>query len=335
MQDVQFIKWVVINKSKHTWENIFISIVADPDLGASNDDYLGCDTSRNLAFCYNFNNNDTSYGNNPPAFGFLILRGVENRKVYPIQRYKMTSFVKFNNISSSPPPCESEPNGESHSAYLMMQGFKKDSTCWIDVSELPYKKTKLIYAGDPESNSGWTMYKGYMTNCNRDSTGMIYPSCPPEDVKFCVSSGSRNISVAPGDSQLLIVAQLIIRGTSNLNSVTKLKLYSDIVQNFYNLYILDTTEYTPPIPTKYYLFQNYPNPFNIFTVIKYHIPEVSKVSLTIYDISGREISKLVNKIQEAGEYKIIWDGSTYPSGIYFAQLNAGQFSDTRKLVIVK
>ncbi|SVD57786.1 uncharacterized protein METZ01_LOCUS410640, partial [marine metagenome] len=92
------------------------------------------------------------------------------------------------------------------------------------------------------------------------------------------------------------------------------------------------------VPTEYALSQNYPNPFNPETRIHYEIPESGYVSLIIYDILGRELVQLVNHDQLPGRYNILWkgvDASSNPvsSGIYFYQLNAGRFSETKKMVI--
>jgi len=335
LQDVQFMKWSIINKSKYRWENVYTSIVTDPDLGNSDDDYIGCDTLRNLGYCYNADNYDQIYGNNPPAFGFLILRGVENRDLDPIKRYKMTSFTRFIGTGASPPPCEADPAGEPYPAFLMIKGFKKDSTSWMDVSELPYKRTRTIYSGDPETNIGWTMFKGYMDNCNRDTTGTVYPVCSPFDMRFCMSSGADSIVTIPGDSQQFIAAQLITQGTSNLNSVTKLKALSDSIKIFYDLNILDTNDYIPPLPESFLLYQNYPNPFNPVTTIKYQIPNTVNVSIKIYDVRGRFISEIVNREYKPGVYEIQWNGAGYSSGIYFYRIKAGDYTETKKMALVK
>jgi C1A family cysteine protease len=89
------------------------------------------------------------------------------------------------------------------------------------------------------------------------------------------------------------------------------------------------------IPKKYALLHNYPNPFNPYTTIRYTIPKSSTVTLTIYDLLGREITTLVNKTQTPGEYSVIWHGHGHPSGIYICRLNAGDFTETRKLVLQK
>ncbi|MBL7127901.1 MAG: T9SS type A sorting domain-containing protein [Ignavibacteria bacterium] len=89
------------------------------------------------------------------------------------------------------------------------------------------------------------------------------------------------------------------------------------------------------IPLSVKLFQNYPNPFNPNTSIKFDIPKSSYVKLIVYDILGKEIATLVNEKLGAGSYETNWDGSNYPSGVYFYRLQAGDFVDVKKMVILK
>jgi flagellar hook assembly protein FlgD len=94
------------------------------------------------------------------------------------------------------------------------------------------------------------------------------------------------------------------------------------------------------IPDNYSLSQNYPNPFNAETIIKYQLPKSGKVKLQIYDIAGRMISTLVNGEQKAGYYVISWDcrnsaGQGASSGIYFFRINAGDFMQTKKLLLIR
>lgn len=89
------------------------------------------------------------------------------------------------------------------------------------------------------------------------------------------------------------------------------------------------------IPNNYELSQNYPNPFNPSTKINYSIPASSKVSLIVYDILGREIKTLVNEFQNAGRYSVDFNAVGLASGIYFYRLKSGQFSETRKLILLR
>ena len=89
------------------------------------------------------------------------------------------------------------------------------------------------------------------------------------------------------------------------------------------------------IPDKYQLSQNYPNPFNPATVIRYSLTENSFTTLKIYDITGREMTRLVNEKQEAGRYEVIFNGSNLASGVYFYELRSGDFVAQKKMVILK
>jgi len=112
--------------------------------------------------------------------------------------------------------------------------------------------------------------------------------------------------------------------------------------NWYSNYITALTpdgRETEP-PAAFRLYQNYPNPFNPTTTIEYHLSIAAPVKLAVYDISGREIITLVNERQLPGEYAVKWNGlnaSGQPasSGVYFARLEAGQFSAARKMILLR
>jgi hypothetical protein len=88
-------------------------------------------------------------------------------------------------------------------------------------------------------------------------------------------------------------------------------------------------------PDKFALLQNYPNPFNPSTKITYNIPQRSNVSLRIYDVLGKEIATLVNEQKEAGTYNIQFDASKLSSGVYIYSIQAGDFLESRKMVLMK
>ena len=94
------------------------------------------------------------------------------------------------------------------------------------------------------------------------------------------------------------------------------------------------------LPTKYELFQNYPNPFNPETKIRFDIPEnfkfkFSNLKLVVYDILGKEIETLVNESLNPGTYEVNWNASQIPSGIYFYRLETDNFSETKKMLLIK
>ena len=94
------------------------------------------------------------------------------------------------------------------------------------------------------------------------------------------------------------------------------------------------------IPSAYRLDQNYPNPFNPTTTIRYALPNDGPVTLKVYDITGREVTTLVNEQKNAGTYEVRFDaknsaGKTMSSGVYFYQIKAGAYSETKKFVLLK
>ena len=89
------------------------------------------------------------------------------------------------------------------------------------------------------------------------------------------------------------------------------------------------------IVSEYNLFQNYPNPFNPATTIRYSVPKTSKVQIKIFDVLGNEIGTLVNEEKPAGAYEITWDAANLPSGVYFYQIKAREFTGTKKMILLK
>ena len=89
------------------------------------------------------------------------------------------------------------------------------------------------------------------------------------------------------------------------------------------------------VPVEFSLFQNYPNPFNPSTNIRFDITSSSHVKLIIYDALGREVASLVNEKLSAGSYQVDWDGSDYPSGVYFYKLSTNNFVETRKMILIR
>jgi hypothetical protein len=95
------------------------------------------------------------------------------------------------------------------------------------------------------------------------------------------------------------------------------------------------------IPVSFLLYQNYPNPFNPTTTIKFDITLDSrlrgndKVLLKVYDILGKEVTTLVNEQLKPGSYEVEFNGTNYPSGVYFYELRAGNYYETKKMVLVK
>jgi len=104
-----------------------------------------------------------------------------------------------------------------------------------------------------------------------------------------------------------------------------------------NISNLTSVKNNDAIPSQFYLSQNYPNPFNPSTVISYKLSVTSKVSLKVYDLLGREVATLVNEERLPGSYNSQFSilNSQLPSGVYFYRLQAGDFSETKKMILIK
>jgi hypothetical protein len=89
------------------------------------------------------------------------------------------------------------------------------------------------------------------------------------------------------------------------------------------------------LPSDFRLFQNYPNPFNPTTSIRYSVLSSTYVNLTVYNVLGQEIQTLVNEEKYPGMYEVVFDASHLSSGIYFYRLTAGQYTETKKMILQK
>lgn len=89
------------------------------------------------------------------------------------------------------------------------------------------------------------------------------------------------------------------------------------------------------VPNQFALMQNYPNPFNAVTIIQYNLPVASDVSIAIYNILGRKVETLVNEFKQAGSQNISFDASKMSSGIYFYSLQAGDLSESKRMILLK
>ena len=181
--------------------------------------------------------------------------------------------------------------------------------------------TRFPFSGNPVDSTGW--YIGYL--------GTIRPN----DMRMFLNTGP--ITMAPGDTQEVVIAIIAAQGSDNLQSITELKKTARTVQYFYNNYIPETVNvnYVPPLPEYYYLGQNYPNPFNPTTYISYELPVNGLVTLKVFDILGREITTLVNDEKSAGKYQVDFSSDGLSSGIYFYTLTSREYSKTKKMILIR
>ncbi|NUN09084.1 MAG: T9SS type A sorting domain-containing protein [Ignavibacteriaceae bacterium] len=348
------------------FDSVYFSAASDPDIGDYNDDYVGCDTLLNMGYGYQ-KTPDAVFGANPPAFGIDILQGphayipgksfIDNNSngVYdpgtdtPLDtaylhkgpfigkvilpgamNLGMTSFTQY--MQSH--PTHGDPNTRFELRNYQLGGRGKqgdfiDPCTWsfgtVTGVNCSLVNKNYMYSGDPLTNTGWI-----------NNTGI--------DQRFMINSGPFRLKV--GEPVEIWLAYSVARGTSPLNSLTLLKQENQFIQqlfdnNFENLPLSVKDGELSGAPGEFLLLQNYPNPFNPSTIIKYAVGGVKgsesnlNVTLRVFDILGREVAALVNESKAPGYYSVTFDASKLTSGVYFYQLKAGSFTETKKLMLVR
>ncbi len=222
-----FMEYRIINRSNKTWNNMWVGSWTDDEVGVSTDDKIGCDTNLNLGFTYNSTNFDGLYGVAPPAVGLKFIRGsykytgdindtikfyrpFGTNNIITKNGYREEGLTVFNwNTYGSPQPGDPLNYVE---AFRYLKGLWPTGQTWIN----PFNNdtTTKIFSGDPVTGTGW-----------------IIPG--ESDRKYLMSTGPFN-NINPGDTITIIAAQIIAKGSSNLNSITQLRNTARIIQNFYD-----------------------------------------------------------------------------------------------------
>ncbi len=154
--------------------------------------------------------------------------------------------------------------------------------------------------------------------------------------RFAVSRADETYTTSqldPGTYDLVVnragymsAARNVVLGTANLDTI-----------NFHldSLDIIGLQNISQTVPKEFKLSQNYPNPFNPATSILFSLPKAGHVELAVFNVLGQKVAALVNEELARGEYKYIFDASSLPSGIYFYRLRVGDFTDTKKMALIK
>jgi hypothetical protein len=287
-----------------------------------------------MGYMYNFDNDDPVYGANPPAVGIRLLQsplrytGINTDTVKlpydTLTGYKLIGMTTHNSFKNS--GCYGDPDKDT-TAYYYLTGLNECGQPMINwVTGQP---SKFRFSGNACQRTGW------------------YDSVSGDKKNFI---GSGPFVMSSADTQVVVLSFMITRsGINNLQNVCAVQTLSDTsLANYYrdfnNCIPIGLEPISTEIPQKYELFQNYPNPFNPVTNIRFQIPPLNLplkggdkegVVLKIYDLLGREIAVLVNENLKPGIYEINWDASNFPSGVYFYSLITNEFTQTKKMVVVK
>jgi hypothetical protein len=243
LDNIEFRRYLLINKGSTVLDSMYVSLFVDPDVGDPGDDLVGCDTSRSLGFAYNSREQDLVYQPlPPPAVGFDFFQGplvqgsptdsaiFMGKRVYGKRNLPLTAFYVFSYPSV---PGVDEPDwGSSLGAlpsYNYLRGLR-------GITGQPYQDpdgniTKFPFAGDPVKGTGWL-----------DGVWI-----PPGDRRLGISSGP--FTMAPGDTQEIVLAVICagaVPGISRLAALTLLKSYDDEAQKAYDNFFEQPV--APPVP---------------------------------------------------------------------------------------
>lgn len=160
-------------------------------------------------------------------------------------------------------------------------------------------------------------------------SGNTFVRCTMSD-----GNGVYHLNSLPTGSLKIIVNRLGFTSDSATVNVTSVSNIDSI--NFYlNRVYVGVKKVEGNIPSEYKLYQNYPNPFNSMTNVKWQMLNAGNVRIILYDILGKEVVTLVNEEQKPGVYEVKFDCSSLPSGIYFYKLQTENFTDTKRMVLIK
>jgi len=231
-----------------------------------------------------------------------------------------TSFeLTVNAVNDAP---SSFALNEQDSVYIAMANFDSDSIVFtwdesadVDDDELTYHFTaELVINGQLTTEYDTTLTANAMKIDYKSVFDEIYAA------QAMLAAIEWDVSVTDGIAEVLAENGPLTVGVNASDAV--LSINEEL------------------LPEVYALHQNYPNPFNPITTLRYDLPENSIVRITIYNIQGREIKVLVNQYQEAGYKSVRWNatndyGKPVSAGMYFYKIRAGEFVQTKKMVLLK
>ena len=215
---VVFLRFQVFNKGTKNLDDVFISLWADPDLGGSSDDLVGCDTVLSMGYCYNATNADNDYGSTPPAVGFDFFQGpldttgatmadtakMWGQKFPGLKNMGMTSFNKY--INGTDPQ-------NFRWVYQYMNGLDASLGGAVLTNPSTGQSTKFFGSGDPVKGTGWI-------------------DANESDRRWMQTTGP--ISFAIGDSTEIVAAVVVGRGPDRLSSITAMKFWDQSAQKAFD-----------------------------------------------------------------------------------------------------
>lgn len=332
-----FYKYNVFYRGDLPLEEAFIGIFSDPDLGNFADDYVGSDSTLGLGYVYNGNNDDEGadgYGPAPPAVGYDFFQGpivpglstdtatVSGRAVPGFKNLDMTYFGTI----LHGPGIEGEP-GTGSDYYNYLSGRWKDGTRWTYGGRgnlVGARETNFLFPTDPNTGAFWSELAA-------DSAGQ---KNSPADRRFVMSTGP--LTINPNDHQEIIFGILWARGSDNLDSVSKLFVADRVVQEMFDVRYVSGVDIETSLPlgsVHSAIDSVYPNPIRTTATVRFTLNRNQAATLTLYDVLGREMRRLVSGQSTAGTHEIKFLKDGLAPGIYILSLVAATGRANQVLIV--
>ena len=344
-------------------DSVYFSVYSDPDLGLYKDDLVGCDTLIDAGYVYQ-TIQDSSFVENTPSLIIQFAQG-------PISYLPGETFIDHNNngiFDSTDTPLSVGYNNKGSvlgadkitgAVNLRMTSFSNflpTEPTMPTFGETHYRSKMLGYTLqweellDPCDEYYMEYFKVIDEDCSSISPYYWYSGDPIHEKGWLnIGDYDQRIMINTGPFQLIknkpvdiVVAYTVGEAEIALKSLKVAKVYARNVQFYFrnNAFEVDNINFTADKPEPVFNFrleQNYPNPFNPSTIIKYTIPNSDvpqNVTLKVYDMLGKVVATLVNKIQPAGNYRAEFSAEGLSSGVYFYTLRNGNKYESRKMMFL-
>lgn len=347
-----FYHYTIYNRSNNRYNNVFIGIWSDVDLGYYADDYIGTDTLNNFTYCYNGDNNDQNYGSiisggiikgygtKPPVISNVWIDtdcsndGIDNDLDgtidEPDEHFELNASSYYNNNIGAFPPATTNPTSAIN-YYGYMSGRWKDSTLFTYGGNAygGTVPTKFVYTGNPADSTGWTEATAGNTPGDRriisSSGGFQFPANTKIEFAYAV------VFSQDTSQEVNTITQFNTRVQRDVRNV---RYYDKMHQQPQCAPAITYTPLPPPPPTGIKENEN-----ALFKAIIYPNPSRDKVNIvvseninfadvTLLDVSGRVISKTI--IHE--NHRAVLNVSEIDTGIYFVEISNGNSKITHKLI---
>jgi hypothetical protein len=297
-----FLRFQIRNAGAQTLDSTWIGIWSDIDLGGATDDRFGSDPGRNLAYTYNDVLADFVYGTTPPAVGFKLLKGPRlSPGAEPSDAASLTMYP------------HADPANVVE-VYRLLKGQKVSGAPWIDPATLT--PTPYAYTGDPVAGSGWRMTSN-------------------SELRMMLTTGP--FTMAPGDTQDVVVAIVVGQGTNHLDSIRDLRERCDAIWLEGSVLPGPPVVPVPPTPLASILMLEPMSAPAIGPVhLRFAAPLGTAWRLDVFDVRGRRVARPGEGVGTGETQALAWSpgSSQLGPGVYWVSLSSNDDRVSRRVVVL-